>query len=161
MRTFCLWMIAIFIGFSRFLSLFFDWKSAHTFTSKLQRKPSHYPVKHWYKRKDLWGCLSTTEAGASFTPLINQRSHQRPVQPAVMKYQGYHKDCGCTSDHITKVMCNGTHCVFYRFHAFHVIPQKGKMARIPLLSLLSKSIHTMTITTIQIKICIQKFCIIF
>ena len=95
-----------------------------------------------------------------YTP-VNQRSHQRTVQPAVMKYQGYHKDCSRTSDHNIKVMCNGTHSVFYRFHAFLVIPQKGKMARISLLSLLSKNSHTMTITTIQIEICVQKCCIFF
>lgn len=103
----------------------------------------------------MW-CLRTTEAGASFTPLINQSSHQGTVQPTVMRYQGYPKSCDCTSNYTTEVTYNRTHSIFYRFHGFLVVPLKGKMAKLPLHSLPNKNIHTMTITTAQIEIRIQK-----
>ena len=105
----------------------------------------------------MW-CLRTTEVGASFTPLINQSSHQGTVQPTVMRYQGYPKNCDCTSDYTTEVMYNGTHSIFYRFHGFLIVPLKGKMAKIPLQSLPNENIHTMNITTTQIEIHIQKCC---
>lgn len=150
------------IGFRWFNLAFPPTDGPNILNNKLQRKPSHYPVKHWCERPcdDAWGLLKQElHLHPWLTRVVVKGIHHatRPyIQPAVRRYQRYSTNCDFISDYAIQLVCNGTDSTFYRFPGLLVAPLKVQIARIPLFSFPSKNLHVMTITIMQIEICIQK-----
>lgn len=85
------------IGFRWFNLAFPPTDGPNILNNKLQRKPSHYPVKHWCERPcdDAWGLLKQElHLHPWLTRVVVKGIHHatRPyIQPAVRRYQIFHE----------------------------------------------------------------------